>query len=441
MKAFHSIKLDKQSSVPLYIQLGDGLLELINNGILAPKTKLPPIRKMSNALKLNNITVINAYKYLEGKQLIYSHIGSGTYVGETKQTFGSGDFRYDGFNFASNNGNNSLFPSTGFKDIIGNLLAEEGGNAFRQSSGYQDAFFEYLGLKNPYHGLTIVNDITEAIQIIIKNYLKRGDEIFIEEPSNSAIWGLFKSRGIKVIPVPMEFDGINISKLKALLKKYKPKLIYLTTYFQNPTGSTYSLDKKVALLDIAKQFGLIIVEEDTQSELNFSGEKITTLAQMDVEGRVILVKNISKYIFPGLNMCLLNFTDSEHDRYNSQQVLLQKTLSIFLESDYFNAHIKTIRDYYSNLYNFAVDFISQNMYKYCSFNNPYGGVSLWLNTSTVSSNFLCDKLLEHNVIVAPGGLFMMSNLEIPYIRLSFGDVSLKDLEEGLQRMLYVFQQG
>ena len=80
MREFTSIQLNKQGLTPVYRQLGDAFRMLIESGALKPHRKLPPIRKLANALKINNDTVINAYKYMENKGVVYSITGSGTYV-------------------------------------------------------------------------------------------------------------------------------------------------------------------------------------------------------------------------------------------------------------------------------------------------------------------------------------------------------------------------
>lgn len=84
MREFTSIKLNKQGDIPVYRQLGGAFCMLIERGALKPHRKLPPIRKLANALKINNDTVINAYKYLENKGIVYSIVGSGTYVAPRK---------------------------------------------------------------------------------------------------------------------------------------------------------------------------------------------------------------------------------------------------------------------------------------------------------------------------------------------------------------------
>jgi len=82
MSDFLSIKLDKDSGTPIYQQLGDALCRLIEEGLLKPNTQLPPIRKMASQLKINAVTVVSAYKYLEDKRVVYSKMGSGTYVSD-----------------------------------------------------------------------------------------------------------------------------------------------------------------------------------------------------------------------------------------------------------------------------------------------------------------------------------------------------------------------
>jgi DNA-binding transcriptional regulator YhcF (GntR family) len=77
---FASIQLNKNSDIPVYRQLGDAFCILIERGALKPHRRLPPIRRMANALRINNDTVINAYKYMESRGAVYSIVGSGTYV-------------------------------------------------------------------------------------------------------------------------------------------------------------------------------------------------------------------------------------------------------------------------------------------------------------------------------------------------------------------------
>ncbi len=434
MKAFYSLKLDKKSLVPLYIQLGDGLLSLINKGILPPKTKLPPIRKMAAALKLNSITVVNAYKYLENKEAVYSHMGSGTYVGETKQISYRGTSKTEGINFAAPGANPALFPTEGFKEAMCRVMDTQGANAFKIfDNDLQNVFFDYAGIKDRVNGLSVVNDTAQAITLIIKNILKRGDEVFIEEPCNSLIWSTFKSHGIKVIPVPTEHDGINTLRLQNLIRKYNAKLIYISTYFQNPTTATYSQEKKELLLQIAKKHNLLIAEEDTQSELLYSEEKPRTLAAMDTSGRVIYIKNFSKILLPGLNICLVTLSDFREEN-NPQQLFLQKVLAQFMKSTGFYKHISALQEYFGKIFLFTKEFLSDNLPSGCNFHCPLGGTGFWLGTGKTPPTELIRISGESKIIVSPGELYMMNNKEIPYVRLSVAGIKPEDLHIGLLKL-------
>ncbi len=434
MKAFYSLKLDKKSLTPLYIQLGDGLLSLINKGILPPKTKLPPIRKMAAALKLNSITVVNAYKYLENKKAVYSHMGSGTYVGETKQITYSGISNTGGINFAAPAANPALFPTEGFKEAVCEVLDNQGANAFKLfNNNMQSVFFDYAGIKDTVNGLSVVNDTAQAITLIIKNILKRGDEVLIEEPCSSVIWSTLKSHGIKVIPIPMEHDGINTLRLQNTIKKHNPKLIFVTTYFQIPTAGTYSPEKKDFLLNIAKKHNLLIAEEDSQSELIYSSEKPNTLASMDTGGRVIYIKNFSKVLLPGLNVCPVTLTDFSEES-NPQQIFIQKVLAKFMENNDFQRHICTLREHFREKFNLTEEFLSANLQESNNFNRPLGGTGFWLNTGKIPPIELMRNLAESKVIISPGELYMMNNRDIPFIRLSVADVDNSDLRKGLDKL-------
>jgi DNA-binding transcriptional regulator YhcF (GntR family) len=80
LKIHEAIEIDKENEEPIYIQLYEGIKKLIDNGSISANDKLPPIRTLADKLQINNVTVVNAYKMLEQKGLVYSKVGSGTYV-------------------------------------------------------------------------------------------------------------------------------------------------------------------------------------------------------------------------------------------------------------------------------------------------------------------------------------------------------------------------
>mgnify|MGYP002508111088 CR=1 FL=1 len=98
---------------------------------------------------------------------------------------------------------------------------------------------------------------------------------------------------------------MDIAALENYLKLYQPKLIYMTAYFQTPTGVSYSLEKKRRLLELAEQYGAYIIEEDDYYDFHYGAEPLVSLKALDYKNRVIYIKSFSKILMPGLRMGLI----------------------------------------------------------------------------------------------------------------------------------------
>lgn len=152
MVEIFQIQLEKTGDTPLYQQLAEGIEALITDGILPANSKLPPIRKMAEHFGVNSVTIVNAYKYLENKQLVYSRVGSGTFVSplpvehipepvanRNLRSFDSGLSMENAINFTSTSLPHEMFPVDAFKKAFDEVLDREKGGAFRymDSMGYE----------------------------------------------------------------------------------------------------------------------------------------------------------------------------------------------------------------------------------------------------------------------------------------------------------------
>jgi len=120
-------------------------------------------------------------------------------------------------------------------------------------------------------------------------------------PIREAI-AVFKSRGAEIADVPLSCDGPNLNILEYNLKKYKPKLIYTIPSFQNPTGISYSNEKRKEILALAERYDAYIIEDDYVSGLDFENMGFATVKSMDKSDRVIFLKSFSKIFMPGLRL-------------------------------------------------------------------------------------------------------------------------------------------
>ncbi|WP_058485510.1 MocR-like pyridoxine biosynthesis transcription factor PdxR [Defluviitalea phaphyphila] len=464
MNHFVSIQLDKKSKTPLYKQLGDALYNFIQKGVLKPNTKLPTIRTLASQLKINNVTVVNAYKYLENKGVVYAQIGSGTYVSplpseiisppisrkiDTDIQLKQITITKNTINFASISPTTNLFPVEDFKEVFNQVLERDKGDAFsyQESQGYyglRESIVDYLknyGINTKSDNIQIISGAQQGIDILSKALLQFGDILFVEQPTYHGAIAVFQNRGARIVEIPLESDGINIPLLEDYLKIYNPKFIYMMSYYQNPTGYSYSLNKKRKLLDLAEKYNTYIIEDDYLSDLNYSKEPNIPLKALDHRNRVIYIKSFSKILMPGLRLGFLvapkpllnHILSAKHTTDISTSSFIQRVFDLYLRKELWKNHINKICNIYNKRYDCFIHNINKYLDNYVTYTKPNGGLSLWLKLiPSISTKTLCDKLLSKDVIISPGSLFSTSQNFSSFIRLSFAAVDEKEIEKGLK---------
>ena len=156
---------------------------------------------------------------------------------------------------------------------------------------------ENIGKEND--ELIVVSGGQQGIELSAKCLVNEGDTVIVEEPSFIGATNAFRSYGAHLAGVKTESDGMDMNDLERVLRENKNvKLIYTIPTFQNPKGVTMSVEKRKTLLDLAKKYNVLILEDNPYGELTFSGEKVPTVKSMDTEGRVIYSGSFSKILAP-----------------------------------------------------------------------------------------------------------------------------------------------
>ncbi len=463
MEYFNAIILDKYNKTPIYQQLGDSIHELIEKGILQPNYRLPSIRIMAEKLNINNVTVVNAYRYLENKKVVYSQIGSGTYVSPlpikdlpepinpniNKFNKNNNYNLENALNFATTSTSEELFPVDEFKQIFNEILERDKGYAFKyqESEGYTSLrksickYLSHYSINSSYEKIQIISGAQQGIDILSKAILKSGDIVFVEKPTYYGAVGAFQSRGANIIEIPLENDGMNMDLLESYMKLYLPKLIYVMTYYQTPTSISYSLEKKRKLLQIAEKYNSYIIEEDNLSDFNYSNTENVSLKALDYKNRVIYIKSFSKILMPGLRLgfiilpqkILQQVSLAKQNSDISTSGFIQRAFDLYLQKGLWIEHKKRICNIYKKRYQETIKCVDK--YLDVKYTPPNGGLTLWLKFhESINIEYFCNKLLEQKVILSPGALFSLSNEQIPYVRLSFASVRKEDISKGIKIM-------
>lgn len=457
--------IDKNSSIPLYIQLYNNIKKMIESEQLKEGEKLPSIRSLAKELNVNNITVVNAYNLLEKEGYIFSVKGSGTYVrygnydepqyledNRDVQMMAEGvlPISKDCINFASVSPTPELFPIEEFKQSLIEVLDRDKGKAFvyPEINGYEPFRISISSFLNKnYHmnvdkdQVVVISGGQQGIDIITKTLVSPGDYIFVENPTYSAAIASFKSRGAKIIGIPILEDGIDIDVLNEYAKKYKPKFLYMMTNYQSPTTYSYSEKKKKELIRLSEKYNFYVIEDDFLTDLSYDNKKNEPLKSIDNLDKVIYIKSFSKIFMPGLRIgfltvpkdLLTSIIKAKHTSDISSSGFLQRAFDLYLRKGYWQKHIENIKRVYAEKYNTMTEELRKlNKYN-ISFHNPNGGLSLWIRLpEEIDAIDLYNECIKSNLAVVPGKIFFVDDsLYSNYIRVSFSAVSDEEIVQGI----------
>ncbi|NLI57502.1 MAG: PLP-dependent aminotransferase family protein [Clostridium sp.] len=477
LELFKSIKLDKNSNTPLYMQLFNAIGNMIDEGTLLSQTKLPSVRQMASLLKVNTVTVVNCYKQLELKGYVYAKKSSGTYVSAVLSSVDKKDYVdknmildeiYPGddisiltnkirldentINFASATPSSDLFPVEDFKLVLNEVLDRDMGNAFnyQDSQGYQPLRSSISNLLKEHNincsedGIIIVSGAQQGIDIISKTLLKDGDYVITESPTYRGAVAVFNSRRAVVTDVDLEEDGLNLNLLEYHLKTHRPKLIYTIPAFQNPTGISYSKSKRKELVMLAKKYDTYIIEDDYVSELDFENKNFKPIISYDKSDRVIYLKSFSKIFMPGLRFGFMvvpphlkkHILGAKHATDISTSGLIQRALDLYIRKGLWHKHFYTMYETYKNRYIKLTNSLDKNKTKDLVYKKPGGGLNIWIK---LPYNCVVNNLLEHtasnNIVFTPGRIFYSStSANLNNIRLSFAAVEEDKIEAGIEKL-------
>lgn len=460
MKVYESLVLNKDSDEPLYIQLYEMMKDLIENGTILGDERLPAIRNMALRLGVNNVTVVNAYKLLEQKGYVYSRVGSGTFVREIKNKYKSDDdfssmgmmehgyvkINRDEINFSTSTPNPKFFPVNEFKEVLNEVLERDGGYAFgyQESQGFmplRESIKDYLmekGINTDTEDIHVISGAQQGIDIISKALVKFNDTIVVESPTYTGALAAFKSRGANIVEVPIHEDGIDTRELESVLKAVNPKLIYVMTNFQNPTGVSYSEDKKLQLLYLAQKYDTYILEDEYLSELNFYRDEAMPIKSLDVNNRIIYLKSFSKIFMPGIRLGFLitpNFMSgavlaAKRTTDISTSSFMQRAFDLYLRKRKWEQHINYMKNIYKKRYDEMIDQLELKT-PFIQFKRPKGGIHIWCKTE-IESSILGSAANKRGVSIAPGRLFYLDDRESNYFRISYAGIEDLEIEKGLE---------
>lgn len=350
------------------------------------------------------------------------------------------------------------FPLEQLQEICAEVIATDGAAACQYGSTegvpelleilaqrYRDQGLSYVTKEN----ITIITSSQQGLDTVGKIFLNRGDKYICELPSYLGALGAFNSYGGVGVGIPQDEQGMSAVELEKTLaemkaKGEKPKFIYLIPDFQNPAGMTMPEARRIEILNIAKKYEIMIIEDSPYRELRFSGKPQRMLYDLDNgEGNVITLGTFSKIFMPGFRMgwvlahpmVIDNFVKAKQSTDLCTSAFLQKITVKFFQKNYFDANVKKIVDMYRKKLEAMLGAFEQYMPEGVTWTRPEGGLFLFLNLPEgYDAEELFQIAIEKNVAFVLGTVFFVNGKGKNTMRINFSYMSEEKNIEGVRRL-------
>jgi 2-aminoadipate transaminase len=360
-----------------------------------------------------------------------------------------------------------VFPVEAFAEACQRVLTDQGAKALQYGAteGYLP-FREMIARHTARYGIgvnpeniLITSGSQQALDLIGKIFINRGDRILVEAPTYLGALQAWNAYGAEYVTVPMDKEGMMTDALEQALR-VGVKFIYVLPNFQNPTGATLSLERRQKLVELAEAYGVPIIEDDPYGQLRFEGEHLPSVVELDNTyrcnssstycGNVIYLSTFSKILAPGLRLAwvvappevIRKLTQAKqgadlHTPTFNQFVAYEVSKGGFLDQ-----HINLIRKVYHERRDIMLGSLDRSFPAGCDWTHPQGGLFLWATMPEfLNSTEVLKAAIDEKVAFVPGYSFFPGGGGENSMRLNFSYASPDNIQLGISRLGHVIEQS
>lgn len=309
---------------------------------------------------------------------------------------------------------------------------------------------ERIGVKTSVENLLIINGSQQGIDFSGKIFLNPDDVVICEKPSYLGAIGAFRTYQARFIEIPTDSDGMILEELENVLATNpRAKLIYVTPDFQNPTGISWSAERRREFLDVVNRYNLPVIEDNPYGELRYEGKKVPPIKAFDTEGSVIFLGTFSKILCPGFRLGWVCAHKEVIKKYIMIKeaadlqcnTMAQREVTLFLEEYDIDAHIEKIKRIYKRRRDIMISIIKEEFPLEAKYSIPEGGLFIWIEfPEYVNGRELLEKAQKQKVAFVPGGCFYPNGGHENSIRLNFSNMPEQKIVEGMKRLSTILQE-
>lgn len=344
------------------------------------------------------------------------------------------------------------FPVKELVEVGRKVLEETGTQALQYGSteGYpplREAISERMAkvmVDSRPDDILVTSGSQQGLDFAAKIFINPGDVIICESPTYLGAINAFRAYEPEFVEVGMDNEGMIMEDLENALKENpKAKLIYVIPDFQNPSGKTWSIERRKKLIELANKYDIVILEDNPYGELRFEGEILPAVKHYDTEDRVIFLGTFSKILCPGLRLgwvaagpeILNKFIMIKQGADLQSSTISQMEVARFLEEYSIDDHIAKIIELYRGRRDLMMKTIEEEFPKEATYTYPEGGLFTWVVLPEyMNARKLAVKALEQNVAYVPGGSFYPNGGNENTFRLNYSNMDDERIVEGIKRL-------
>lgn len=477
------LSINKESGVPVYQQIANGIITHIRRGTLRPESALPGSRALAESLNVHRKTVVAAYDELYAQSWVDVYPRKGIFVAKNLpdvsprplaesmpvNTISASTFYDIGdcnvpktrlFKAAaeSNIVFNDGFPDTRLAPV--ELLMRE----YRRFANYRFTskylmygpeygsenlrnelshfLSETRGLHASPENILITKGAQMAIYLISQVLLSKNDVVIVADPGYPGANEVFEHAGAKLELAPVDELGINLDAVEEICKKTKVKMLYVIPHHHRPTTVTLCAERRMQLLELAMKYRFAIIEDDYDYDFHYNSSPILPLASADCYGSVIYVGSFCKTIAPGIRIgfvaapqtLILPLAKLRKliDRQGEQ--LLEEAIANLLRNGDINRHLKKTNKIYHERRDTLCSLLKEKLGDKVSFKIPSGGFAIWMEyLNGVDPRIVSEKAAEMGLTINNGAdYFYNAPLQKhSFVRVGFASLNPKEMSEAV----------
>jgi DNA-binding transcriptional MocR family regulator len=473
------LRIDRTSGVPVYRQICDRIVILVEEGVLRSGDRLPPTRALAASIGLHRSTVVRAYDELRALGYLESRSGSYSTIRrrqrppatlsdnvarrkrsivnwnavtrpsiralhthpamETVRTVTSNDI----INMDRLSADPSLAPSDELRRCIKSVLVRNGAAAldYADAAGWRP-LREVIAARMFSHGVAVSCDeilITagaqQALDLVLRYLTSAGDRVVVEAPTYGMAHALLKLHEIETIELPMRDDGMDLDYLQRVLRRGRrpPKLVFTMPNFHNPTGITTDQPHRERLMALCEEHRIPLVEDGFEEEMKYFGPSVLPIKSMDSHGIVLYIGTFSKVVFPGQRIgwiaapraAINRLNDIKHASTIAGNTLAQAAAAQFCSGGEFEAYLRRIHRVYRRRMLALLRGLESHMPEGITWTRPSGGYTAWvtLREKGMTESALLERIAREGVKVGPGHRYFATSPRTMHFRLSIACVA------------------